>query len=124
MSNRLTVLYQKLKQSIVSIEGMKKKRIKREQTPFFLTPFSLLEEPEEKKLSYGSGMIISPKGYILTCNHVVHEMTNIKVKIGTDQSVYQARLVWANPRKDVALFKLPRKKNYSLFVFLFLLRLQ
>ena len=108
MASKLIRLYQKWKNSVVSIEGIKRKKNRRAEV---FSPFHFYGEPEEKKISFGSGMIISRDGYILTCNHVVHEMTNIRVKIGNEKSVYQAKLIWANPKKDVAIIQIATKKE-------------
>jgi serine protease Do len=114
MTLKLTSLYKRLKGRIVSIEGIKKKKIKRND--IFL-PFPLGEDYEEKKMSFGSGMIIHPDGYILTCNHVVNGMSLIKVKIGKDKNLYQGKLVWSNPEKDIAIVKIISQKKFPIIQF-------
>ena len=61
-----------------------------------------------KRRSLGSGFIIDPKGYILTNNHVVKGATEIKVKLH-DGSTYDAKLVGADPKTDIALIKIDPK---------------
>ena len=61
-----------------------------------------------KRRSLGSGFIIDPKGYILTNNHVVKGATEIKVKLH-DGSTYNAKLVGADPKTDIALIKIDPK---------------
>ena len=55
--------------------------------------------------SLGSGFIISPDGYILTCAHVVENATEIMVRL-TDRREYLAKIIGADRRSDVALLKI------------------
>jgi serine protease Do len=52
----------------------------------------------------GSGVIISPDGYIVTNNHVVDGAVDIRVTM-TDRRVLPAKLVGADPLTDLALLK-------------------
>jgi serine protease Do len=52
----------------------------------------------------GSGIIISPDGYIVTNNHVIDGATDIRVTM-TDRRVLPAKLVGADPLTDLALIK-------------------
>jgi serine protease Do len=52
----------------------------------------------------GSGIIISPDGYIVTNNHVIDGATDIRVTM-TDRRVLAAKLVGADPLTDLALIK-------------------
>jgi serine protease Do len=52
----------------------------------------------------GSGIIISPDGYIVTNNHVIDGATDIRVTM-TDRRVLSAKLVGADPLTDLALIK-------------------
>jgi serine protease Do len=54
---------------------------------------------------YGSGVIISPDGYIITNNHVVEDAENIEVKLN-DNRVFDAKLVGRDPSTDIALLKI------------------
>jgi len=59
--------------------------------------------------SLGSGIIISPDGFILTANHVVDGMDEIKVAIPDSKQEYTARLVGNDPLTDVAVLKIDGK---------------
>ena len=52
----------------------------------------------------GTGMVISPDGYILTNNHVIADATSIKV-VFPDKKVRTGRLIGSVPDSDVALIK-------------------
>ena len=53
----------------------------------------------------GSGVIISPDGYIVTNNHVIAEATKLKVKLN-DGRTFDAKMVGTDPTTDVALIKI------------------
>jgi len=52
----------------------------------------------------GSGVIISPDGYIVTNNHVIENATDIRVTM-SDRRVMRAKLVGADPLTDLAVLK-------------------
>ncbi len=55
--------------------------------------------------SSGSGVILSPDGYVVTNHHVVEKSTDIKVTMA-DKREYKATLVGSDPSTDVALLKI------------------
>src|SRR5271163_1637142 len=65
--------------------------------------FSVPKERREKSL--GSGVIISPEGYILTNNHVVDHATEVTVTL-SDKREMKARVVGTDPRVDIAVLKI------------------
>lgn len=52
----------------------------------------------------GSGVIISPNGYIVTNNHVVEGASSIEVSLNDNRS-YSAEVIGADPATDLALLK-------------------
>jgi serine protease Do len=54
----------------------------------------------------GSGVVLSPDGYILTNNHVIDGYTKIEVSLPNDDTTYQATLVGADPTSDLAVIKI------------------
>ncbi len=56
----------------------------------------------------GSGVIVSPEGYILTNNHVVEGADALLVKL-PDERELPARLIGADPKTDVAVIKVEGK---------------
>jgi serine protease Do len=61
------------------------------------------QERTEKAL--GSGVIVSPEGYVLTNNHVVDGAKEVTVTLH-DKREFKARVVGTDPRTDVALLKI------------------
>ena len=53
----------------------------------------------------GSGVIISEDGYIVTNNHVIEEANKVKVILNTGET-YEARVVGADERTDLAVVKI------------------
>lgn len=52
----------------------------------------------------GSGVIISPDGYIITNNHVIDNSTQLEVTLNNNKT-YTAVLVGTDPKTDIALIK-------------------
>ena len=65
--------------------------------------------------SSGSGVIMSPDGYIVTNHHVVEKSTDIKVTLA-DKRTYKAKLVGSDPSTDIALLKI-QEGNLPFIVF-------
>jgi serine protease Do len=55
--------------------------------------------------SAGSGVIISPDGYIATNNHVIEKASKIEVVL-EDKRSYEARVIGTDPTTDLALLKI------------------
>jgi len=73
---------------------------------FFMGPQGPLEYKEH---ALGSGFIINKSGYVLTNNHVIAGMTNIRV-ITDNGHQYTAKIVGTDPQTDLALLKITPKK--------------
>lgn len=56
----------------------------------------------------GSGVIISPEGYIVTNNHVVQDADNITVTMN-NKRVFKATIAGTDPATDLALIKIDAK---------------
>src|ERR1700735_568176 len=60
---------------------------------------------ERREKALGSGVIISPEGYILTNNHVVDHASEVTVTL-SDKREMKARVVGTDPRTDIAVLKI------------------
>ena len=63
-------------------------------------------ERTHREQSLGSGVIVSPEGYILTANHVVAGADEIKVRTGDEKREFNARIVGRDEATDVAVVKI------------------
>lgn len=63
------------------------------------------EARQVPQIGSGSGVIISPDGYIVTNNHVIAKATELKVTLNNNKS-YDAELVGTDPNSDIALIKI------------------
>ncbi|MCD4835029.1 MAG: trypsin-like peptidase domain-containing protein [Bacteroidales bacterium] len=63
------------------------------------------ETYRQQSVSFGSGVIISEDGYIVTNYHVVEESDEIQVVLN-DKRTFTAELVGTDPSTDIALLKL------------------
>jgi serine protease Do len=61
---------------------------------------------EQREHSLGSGVIVSPDGYILTNNHVVAGATDIEVSL-KDKRQFKAKVVGTDKYTDIAVLKIP-----------------
>ena len=67
------------------------------------SPLNVPKDRREKSL--GSGVIVSPEGYILTNNHVVDGATEVRVTL-SDKREFEARIVGTDPKTDIAVLKI------------------
>ncbi len=83
------------------------------QMPFFNDPFfrqffgGQFPQPpqQQRETGLGSGVIISPDGYILTNNHVVEKATEIKVLLA-DKRLLTGKVIGTDPKTDIAVVKI------------------
>ena len=62
-------------------------------------------EGSRSQTSSGSGVILSPDGYIVTNNHVVENASSLKVRLNDGQN-FEARIIGTDPTTDIALIKI------------------
>lgn len=74
---------------------------------FFGIPQGSFEQPQQpqQQRGGGSGVIISPDGYIVTNNHVVEDASEVKVTLN-DNRTFTAKVIGTDPTTDVALVKI------------------
>ena len=69
-------------------------------------PFHDFSLPKKwKERSLGSGVIVSPDGYIITNNHVVEKSDEIKITL-PDRRTFKGNIVGADPKTDIAILKI------------------
>jgi len=68
------------------------------------------------RIGTGSGVIVSPDGYIITNNHVIEGAT--KIEVTTNNNVrYTANLVGTDPYTDIAVLKITADENLPYLYF-------
>jgi Do/DeqQ family serine protease len=67
------------------------------------------EQPDEPQSGLGSGVIVSPAGYILTNNHVVEGADDIEVVLN-DGRAARAKVIGTDPDTDLAVLKIELDK--------------
>jgi serine protease Do/serine protease DegQ len=90
-----------IRPAVISVYSSK---IVREQVPEFYRQLGV-QGREQKQRGLGSGVIISPDGYIITNNHVVEEADELKVLLN-DEREFTAKLIGTDPKTDVAIIKI------------------
>jgi serine protease DegS len=79
------------------------------EDPFFRHFFGNQPNTRQRReSSLGSGVLVSPMGYILTNNHVITGADEIAVALHDGRAV-QAKLVGADPESDLAVLKIELK---------------
>ena len=69
-------------------------------------PFGLFKDvPSRRQYGQGSGVIVSPDGYIMTNNHVIADAVDVEV-ILADRRQFKGRVVATDPKTDVAAVKI------------------
>ena len=98
------------KPAVVTIITDKIMKVPNNDLYFFFNPYmDPNSEREYKTNALGSGVIVDSKnGYILTNNHVVEDMDNIKVKL-FDKREYNAQIIGNDPKSDLAILKIEAK---------------
>ena len=113
--------------AVVTIEV--KSRARQQQAPFLMDPFhDFFNGPDQDDESplprrrapqnqnrdkkgplvpsgLGSGVIVSPDGYILTNNHVVEDADKVEIKL-TDGREFVAKVIGTDPASDIAVVKI------------------
>ncbi len=112
--NNVVVAVEKASPAVVNIST---EQIHEERSPFslgrrdpffdqfFQDFFNSFAPRKYKTQIQGSGIIISPEGYILTNEHVIAQASRITVRL-IDQEEYTATLVGSDPKSDLAVLRI------------------
>ncbi|MCW5516513.1 trypsin-like peptidase domain-containing protein [Muriicola sp. Z0-33] len=74
------------------------------------------ESAQRPQVGTGSGVIISPDGYIVTNNHVIAKANQLKVTLNNNRT-YDAEVVGTDPNTDIALIKIETDKGLPYLAF-------
>ncbi len=77
---------------------------------FFGEDFGGQDQPRSRRQqSLGSGVIVSPDGYVLTANHVVEGADKVKVALASGEKEFDAKVIGTDPATDTAVLKVDGK---------------
>ncbi|HMB64627.1 MAG TPA: trypsin-like peptidase domain-containing protein [Eudoraea sp.] len=74
------------------------------------------ETSQRPQVGKGSGVIISPDGYIVTNNHVIAKANQLKVTLNNNRS-YDAEIIGTDPNTDIALIKIDTEEHLPYLAF-------
>lgn len=103
-------------QAVVNISIEKNSPVQVNNNPIFNDPFfqqffgNLYNQiPKDKtERALGSGVIVSPDGYIVTNNHVIDGATKVTVTIPGSTQEYPAKVIGSDPDSDLAVIKIDK----------------
>lgn len=111
----LTYAAENAVQAVVNIEVVQEVEIPQRGYDPFLEFFGIPQDPRsrggeqqpryQERRGGGSGVVISPDGYIVTNNHVVDGATKLRVKLN-DGRKFDAKLIGKDSATDLALIKI------------------
>ena len=66
---------------------------------------------ERTQRSLGSGVIVDASGFVVTNNHVIENMTEVKVALA-DKREFEAEIVLRDPRTDLAVLRIKAPEKF------------
>jgi len=74
------------------------------------------QDPGQRESGLGSGVIVSPEGYVLTNNHVIETADAIEVALN-DGRKFSARLIGRDPETDLAVLRIETDETLPAITF-------
>jgi serine protease Do len=114
LSNSFADIIEKASPAVVSIRMTRIIKASDQQgnSPFLSDPFfrqffggPMARPRDQREEGLGSGIIVSPTGYILTNNHVVEKANALKIKL-SDGRDFTGKVVGTDPQTDLAVVKI------------------
>jgi len=115
LSNSFADVIEKASPAVVKISMTRiiKASDQQQNNPFMSDPFfrqffggGQARPRAQREEGLGSGIIVSPTGYILTNNHVVEKANSLKVDL-SDGRTFTGKVVGTDPQTDLAVIKIP-----------------
>src|SRR5581483_7925096 len=115
LSNSFADIIEKASPAVVKISMTRiiKASDQQQNNPFMSDPFfrqffggGQARPRAQREEGLGSGIIVSPTGYILTNNHVVEKANSLKVDL-SDGRTFTGKVVGTDPQTDLAVIKIP-----------------
>ena len=108
-----TIAAEKTVNAVVHVKNM---TLGRGSSGSLLDFFYGFEGSKSPQVGTGSGVIISPDGYIVTNNHVIAQASQLQVTLNNNKS-YEAEIVGADAESDIALLKINAEDNLPFLAF-------
>jgi Do/DeqQ family serine protease len=117
LSNSFADIIEKASPAVVKISMTRivKASDQQQNNPFMSDPFfrqffgggqGFQGRPRDQREEFGgSGIIVSPNGYILTNNHVVEKANKVQIEL-SDGRDFTAKVIGTDPQTDVAVVKI------------------
>ena len=96
-----TLAAEKTVNSVVHVKNMTLSRGPSSIAEFFYG----YERQQTPQVGTGSGVVISPDGYIVTNNHVIANSSQLEVTLNNNKT-YEAEVIGTDPDSDIALLKI------------------
>ncbi len=97
--------------NIFTTKGARQQRHPFMDDPLFRKFFG--DQQQEKQFSLGSGVIVSPEGYVLTNNHVIETADEIEVAFADGRKAV-AKVVGTDPETDLAVIKINMQNLHAI----------
>ena len=100
--------------SVKAVVHIKVQQAQQQEQRQMIDPFEFFfggdprSQARQARIAFGSGVIISQDGYIMTNNHVVAGSEEITVTLN-DNRTFKAKLIGRDPGSDIALIKIEGK---------------
>lgn len=104
-SNSFSQAARRAAPAVVSITATKLTRNPHADDPRFRFFFGDRAPAPQQQLGLGSGVIVSPEGYLLTNHHVVSDAVDIEVQLADGRGT-RAQLVGSDEETDIAVLKI------------------
>jgi len=102
ISTDFTVAAEKTIDAVVHVKNTSRSS---SNTPSWYRFFYEEENDIPERIGTGSGVIVSPDGYIITNNHVIDGYSEIEITTNNNKS-YKASLIGTDPGTDIAVLKI------------------
>ena len=111
--DKIVEVVEKVSRAIVNIktEELSKSVGEDRKTPFFRKLVTNDEDEEETFENKGSGVVLDPRGIIVTNEHLISRAISIRVKFKNGKE-YDAYVLGSDPEFDIALLKVTDKEPF------------